>query len=145
MYKAGDFTNGKMNEIFKKSFKFGESSIYDSSVKINHKQLGVFHLVSDGAILLPTLLMLGDVGGFYGYAKSFMKEHNDLLEDDDPSKFSSVVVYIGALPVPNLLNIANGFFNKYCEDDLEFDFSDLFCLLNYLVSEKDCTYSSVKK
>lgn len=42
-YKAGDFTNGKMSEIFKNSFE-------NPSTKITHKQLGDFHLVSDKAM-----------------------------------------------------------------------------------------------
>ena len=143
MYKAGDFTNGKMNEIFKKSFKCGESSRYDSSVKINHKQLGCFHLISDNGLLLPTLIMLGGVDGFYSYADLFMEEHNKLLEVGDPSRFRVSMSYIASLSAPELLNIVNSFFNKDCEDDLMLNFSDLFCLLNYLVCEKDCTYSGV--
>ncbi len=144
MYKAGDFTNGKMNEIFKKSFKCGEQANYDSSVKIKHKQLGGFHLISDGGLLLPTLIMLGGAEGFYGYAGLFMEKHNDLLEEGDPSKFSSVTTYVSSLSAPDLLSVANGFFNKDCDDEFVFNFSDLFCLLNYLVCEKDCTYSGVK-
>ena len=145
MYKAGDFTNGKMNEIFKKSFKAGESSSYDSSVEINHKQLGSFYLASESALLLPALIMLGGVDGFNGYAEVSMKDCNNLLESDDPSRFASVTAYLSSVAAIDLLKIANGFFNKGCDHDFKCNFSNLFCLLNYLVCEKDCTYSSVKE
>ena len=141
MYKAGDFTNGKMNEIFKTCFKAGESSSYDSGVKIEHKQLGGFYLVSESGLLLPTIIMLGGVHGFNDYAESHMKDHNELLKSDDPSRFFSVAAYIGGCSVIRLLKIVNGFFNIDCEDDFKCDFSNLFCLLNYLVCEKGCTYS----
>ena len=39
IYKAGDFTNGKMNDIFKEAFGCGSASI-------NHKQFGSFYLVN---------------------------------------------------------------------------------------------------
>lgn len=141
MYKAGDFTNGKMNEIFKNSFKSGEASIYDSSVEIDHKQLGRFYLVSEGGLLLPTLIMLNGVDGLHGYIEPFMNEHNELLKGDDTSRFLTVASYLSSISVVDLLNVVNGFFNKDCEDDLKCNFSNLFCLLNYLVCEKDCTYS----
>lgn len=48
-YKAGDFTSGKMNEIFKVA-----SNIYPVGAKINHKQLGDFTLIKDDSL---TLLM----------------------------------------------------------------------------------------
>ncbi len=143
MYKAGDFTNGKMNEIFKRSFRSGESSSYDSSVEIKHKQLGNFYLASEGALLLPTLIILIEVEGFYSYVEVPMKNHNNLLEKDDPSRFTSVAIYLNSLPVIDLLKIVNGFFNEDCDDDFKCNFTNLFNLLNYLVCEKDFTYSSI--
>lgn len=41
-FKAGDFTSGKMNEIFKVASEF-----FSDGAKINHKQLGDFSLVGD--------------------------------------------------------------------------------------------------
>ena len=144
MYKAGDFTNGKMNEIFKKGFKCGESSSYDSGVKVDHKQLGAFYLVSEGGLILPTLIMLNGVDGFHSYVEPLMMQHNKSLKNDDPSKFTSATVYLGSISVFELLSMVNGFFNNDCEDDFKVDFSNLFCLLNYLVCEKDCTYSAIE-
>ncbi len=141
MYKAGDFTNGKMNEIFKSSFKRGESPVYDSGVKIDHKQLGGFYLVSEGGLLLPTLIMLNGVDGLHGYIEPFMNKHNELLKGDDTSRLLTVASYLSSVPVVDLLDMVNDFFNKDCEDDFKCNFSNLFCLLNYLVCEKDCTYS----
>ena len=140
MYKAGDFTNGKMNEIFKNSFKVGESSSYDSCVEINHKQLGGFYLASEGALLLPTLIMVSEIEGLNSYAEAFMRDCNSLLESDDPSRFTSVITYLNSVSVIDLLKIVNGFFNKGLDDDSKCNFSNLFCLLNYLVCEEGCTY-----
>ena len=39
MYKAGDFTNGKMNEMFSLSYS-------DGSIDVKHKQFGAFSLVN---------------------------------------------------------------------------------------------------
>ena len=51
MYKAGDFTNGKMNEIFKKASNSAMVVKYDKGdhrhgVTITHKQFGEFILVN---------------------------------------------------------------------------------------------------
>ena len=52
MYKAGDFTNGKMNEIFKTAYDRGLS-------QVSHKQFGKFSLVSeDFAADMVMMIML---------------------------------------------------------------------------------------
>ena len=52
MYKAGDFTNGKMNKIFKDATNERDGERYDSKLfsvgaLIRHKQFGDFALVSN--------------------------------------------------------------------------------------------------
>ena len=141
MYKAGDFTNGKMNEIFIKGFRAGESSSYDSGVKIYHKQLGWFYLVSESGLLMPTIIMLTGVYGFMGCVESYMNKYNDLLCGDDPSKFDTAISYLNSIQVKDLLEIVNDFFNKDESECEKVNFESLFCLLNYLVCEKGCTYS----
>ena len=57
MYKAGDFTNGKMNEIFKKSTNEVVGSAYDkrefyTGASIRHKQFGDFMLISERTVAI---------------------------------------------------------------------------------------------
>lgn len=58
MYKAGDFTNGKMNSIFKESFERG-------SADISHKQFGDFTLVNKDCEIEYLLTPLEIVYGIY--------------------------------------------------------------------------------
>ena len=54
MYKAGGFTNGKMNEIFKSTYDRG-------TTQVNHKQFGKFTLVSEEfAADMVMMIMLQD-------------------------------------------------------------------------------------
>ena len=54
MYKAGDFTNGKMNEIFKTAYHSGLT-------QVNHKQFGKFTMVSEEcAADMVMMIMLQD-------------------------------------------------------------------------------------
>ena len=50
-FKAGDFTSGKMNEIFKECY------LNDTAV-INHKQFGVSYLVPEDLIRVQCLMFL---------------------------------------------------------------------------------------
>lgn len=54
-FKAGDFTSGKMNEIFKNSFS-------GSPVTITHKQLGTFILVDENSIRMDVIRILEKSG-----------------------------------------------------------------------------------
>jgi hypothetical protein len=58
MYKAGDFTNGKMNDIFKTAYS-------DDSVSISHKQLGEFRLSSKEADLQCLMTVLECTYGLF--------------------------------------------------------------------------------
>jgi len=58
MYKAGDFTNGKMNEMFRMAFS-------DGAIDIKHKQLGEFSLINKEAELHYLLTPLEIVHGIY--------------------------------------------------------------------------------
>lgn len=51
MYKAGDFTNGKMNEIFKKCGA-------ECAVKVSHKQFGDTFLLSEDFVADSAIKML---------------------------------------------------------------------------------------
>lgn len=62
MYKAGDFTNGKMNKIFKDASNDRDGERYDQQsfrvgTVINHKQFGEFYLISERAIAVKSAII----------------------------------------------------------------------------------------
>jgi len=68
MYKAGDFTNGKMNNIFKDATNFMDEKRYDKKsykvgTVINHKQFGEFYLVSERTIAIKAAILYCDIAG----------------------------------------------------------------------------------
>ena len=61
-YKAGDFTSGKMGEIFKNCFR-------DDYVTITHKQFGVMYLVDEEIIKTMAISKLQRSKSFEKYQK----------------------------------------------------------------------------
>ena len=90
IYKAGDFTSGKMGQIFKNCFK-------KDFVVINHKQFGNAYLVDESIIRTMAVDRLQDKELFVKYQEfctGWNKEskHNSyrlfgLLHEDDQKHF----------------------------------------------------------
>ena len=59
-YKAGDFTSGKMGEIFKKCFT-------DDVCVISHKQFGTMYLINEDPIRVLAIDLLTKSWGFDEY------------------------------------------------------------------------------
>ena len=72
-FKAGDFTSGKMGEIFRECF------IRDGVV-INHKQFGKSYLISDNIIRATALCILKNDADFYEFVAA--RGANDGVFDD---------------------------------------------------------------
>lgn len=62
MYKAGDFTNGKMNEIFKEASRERSNSVR-TSVDILHRQFGEFTLIGEEQLAVNSMCMLAALKG----------------------------------------------------------------------------------
>jgi hypothetical protein len=77
-YRAGDFTSGKMSEIFKECY------LKDIAV-INHKQFGKSYLVPEEIIRVCVLNILLKQKGFIRYIKGIVDkdsgEHEFLQQD----------------------------------------------------------------
>ena len=93
VYKAGDFTSGKMSEIFKQCF------IKDLA-KINHKQHGMAYMIPEEIIRVLALVLFDKVPGGREYALvvspkkgDFIKLHQDdqmhAIEDFYNEEFDS--------------------------------------------------------
>ena len=80
MYKAGDFTNGKMNEIFKQASQRLVAERYDLGDNsygsfISHKQFGDFILVSDDLLAVKCSSLYATITG--GTIEGFYDEYGD--------------------------------------------------------------------
>ena len=72
-FKAGDFTSGKMGEIFKECF------LQDVAV-INHKQFGKAYMIPESIVRTMVLNILEKRNHFKEYAKGW--EHKDSTFQD---------------------------------------------------------------
>lgn len=83
-YKAGDFTSGKMNQIFKEA-----SGTYPSGVKINHKQLGDFSLVSHNGLNMLLNSILSNNFGIYNSEGKYVSCFGDIDESNNDLVFEA--------------------------------------------------------
>ena len=72
-FKAGDFTSGKMGEIFKECF------LHDMAV-INHKQFGKAYMIPENIVRSMVLNILEKRSHFKEYTKGW--EHKDATFQD---------------------------------------------------------------
>jgi|TARA_R110000744_G_scaffold293749_1_gene404027 hypothetical protein len=68
-YRAGDFTSGKMGEIFKQCY------LRDMAV-INHKQFGKAYLMPEEIVRTCVLNILLKQKGFIGYIKGIVDKNS---------------------------------------------------------------------
>ena len=93
MYKAGDFTNGKMNEIFKSASNSVIANKYDNGdprygVGITHKQLGEFVLVNSELLAIKSACLYCIIAGIS--LQDFYKDHGDGSIEADERQLNSV-------------------------------------------------------
>jgi len=70
-FKAGDFTSGKMGEIFKSCF------IKDMAV-INHKQFGKAYMIPEEIVRVVVINLLSKHNEFYKYSKGICGRNSDI-------------------------------------------------------------------
>ena len=68
MYKAGDFTNGNMNKIFRSASNFMDEKRFEKEgyrigTVIKHKQFGEFYLVNERTIAVRAAMLYCDITG----------------------------------------------------------------------------------
>lgn len=94
MYKAGDFTNGKMNEIFKEA--------QDNCVEIQHKQFGLFQMLPIDAITpreasdLRVVPLLFKILDSYHLKYENFYAHCAIFEGEEEISTTNIVSYIAS-------------------------------------------------
>lgn len=87
MYKAGDFTGGKMNAIFKAAAKQGED-IGKCGAEISHKQFGGFTLISEESFAIKSCNLYCIISG--SDIHSFYSEFGDGTDGADARQLTAV-------------------------------------------------------
>ncbi len=94
MYKAGDFTNGKMNEIFKKATVRNQQDqrsvkkAFISGPIINHKQLGDFVLIDKELFAIKSAILHEAITGVK--IEEFYTKHGDGDDDSNERQLKAV-------------------------------------------------------
>lgn len=85
IFKAGDFTSGKMSEIFKKCF------IEDLAV-INHKQFGKAYMIPEETLAVSVKVILENNESFSKYMK-YADPNGDFWINEDEFIFHAISDY----------------------------------------------------
>lgn len=89
IFKAGDFTSGKMAEIFKSCFfggDFGDLAI------INHKQFGTAYLIPEDSIRIACTLILNRSKSFQNYM-NYCDRDGDFWTNEEEAIFHFIGDY----------------------------------------------------
>ena len=88
MYKAGDFTNGKMNEIFKKASICNPAKTSSKNVvgvNIEHKQFGLLSLIHQEIFAVKSLIVYSSLTGA-NMEEEFMVDGVEMSDDQQKEK-----------------------------------------------------------
>lgn len=113
MYKAGDFTNGKMNEIFKDA---SQSNVTHRSARrvggvgayISHKQLGDFVLIDEELLAVKSAFLYEVITGIK--IEEFYSTHGDGSEEANKSQLKAVNELIFPCGTDNELGWSDAYF-----------------------------------
>lgn len=141
-FKAGDFTSGKMNEIFKVA-----SEYFSDGAKINHKQLGDFSLVGDRMIeTIYNEILRTNFGifksaddGMYKSCFNFIDEDVKSIDSNDTCDANYLLIH--HKDEPEAMIISYEVLHCFAESIRNYSFIDMRTLLTYKQVRNDGRWS----